>query len=231
VSKLPGIYTQDYEDRLYLVNDQGLVRGQDVVLDHRASSPLTPAHRILPGTVIVREAGSERFTNAGNARGARNQPATVSALAPADAAWGGTVVTVSLSDGLGFPIPLPAAVNDNATAIDALNLDPAFAALFLADEDANGLVRVRTRAAGAQAYVHVQSSLDAAFGPGGAAGHGTDADYRVTDSLGELRDLKGARIHASVATLLAGHFHERHLLHLTPEARVVLSRRGSVFRR
>ena len=230
MSKVPGVYTQSYEDRLYLVNHQGLVRGQDVVLDNRASSPLTPAHRFLPGTVIVREAGTDRFTNASNARGARNQPAAVSALAPADAAWGGTVVTVSLADGLGFAIPLPAAVNDNATAIDALNQSPAFATLFLADEDPNGLVRVRTRAAGAQAYVHVQSSLDAAFGQGGTAGAGFDADYRVTDSLGELRDLKGSRIQAIVATLLAGHFHERHLLDLTPEARVVLTRRGSVFR-
>jgi len=230
VSKLPGIHTQEYEHRLYLVNHQGLVRGQDVALDHRTSSPLTPAHRILPGTVIVREAGSERFTHAGNARGTRNQPAAVSAQAPADPAWGGTVVTVSLADGLGFAIPLPAAVGDNATAIDALNQSPAFANLFLADEGPNGLVRVRTREAGAQAYLHVQSSLDAAFGQGGTAASGLDADYRVTDSLGELRDLKGSRIHASVATLMAGHFHEQHFLHLTPEARVVLSRRGSVFR-
>ena len=192
MSKVPGIYSQRYEDRLYLVNHQGLVRGQDVVLDNRASSPLTPAHRVLPGTVIVREAGTDRFTIGCNARGARNQPAAVSALAPADAAWGGTVVTVSLADGLGFAIPRPVAVTDNATAIDALNQSPAFATLFLADEDQNGLVRVRTRGAGAQAYVHVLSSLDAAFGAAGTAGSGIDADYRVTDALGELRDLKGS---------------------------------------
>ncbi|HBP19802.1 MAG TPA: hypothetical protein DEA08_18675 [Planctomycetes bacterium] len=230
MSKLPGVYTQEYEDRLYLVNDQGLVRGQDVVLDYRSSSPITPAHRVLPGTVIVKQQGSERFVDAASDRGERNQPAAVSSQAPADAAWGGTVVTVSLAGGLGFAIPLAAAVNDNATAIDALNQSPAFANLFLADEDQAGLVRVRTRAAGAHAYLHVQSSLDAAFGAAGTAAHGLDADYRVTDSLGELRDLKGSRIHASVATLVAGHFHERHLLHLTPEARVVFARRGSVFR-
>ena len=56
MTKLPGIYTQEYEDRRYVVTKEGLVRGQDVVVDYRASSPLTPAHRILPGTVIVREA-------------------------------------------------------------------------------------------------------------------------------------------------------------------------------
>ena len=230
MSKVPGVYTQEYEDRRYVVTEEGLVRGQDVVVDYRASSPVTPAHRILPGTVIVREAGSGRFTDAENARGERNRPAGVSSQAPADVAWGGTVVTVSLADGLGFAIPLAAAVNDNATAIDALNQSPAFATLFLADEDQNGLVRVRTRAAGAQAYVHVQSSLDSAFGPQGTAGNGVDADYRVTDGKAELRDLAGARIHAMAPTLMAGHFHERELLRLTPEARVVLARRGSVFR-
>ena len=231
MSKLPGVYEQEFEHRLYLVNDQGLVRGQDVVLDNRTSSPATPAHRILPGTVVVRQRGSERFTDALSDRGERNEPASVSSLVAADAAWGGSVVTVSLASGLGFAIPLPAVINDNATAIDALNQSQAFSTLFLADEDQNAMVRVRTRAAGADAFVHVQSSLDAAFGNRGAAGNGRDADYRVTDSLGELRDLKGSRIQASVATLLAGHFHEQHLLHLTPEARVVLARRGSILRR
>ncbi|MCA8924572.1 MAG: hypothetical protein KDD82_22360 [Planctomycetes bacterium] len=230
MTKLPGIYTQEYEDRRYVVTKEGLVRGQDVVVDYRASSPLTPAHRILPGTVIVREAGSGRYTDAENARGERNQPASVSSQAPADAAWGGTMVTVSLAEGFGFTIPLAAGVNDNATAIDALNQSPAFATLFLADEDPNGLVRVRTRAAGAQAYLHVRSSLDAAFGAQGIAGHGVDANYRVTDGKAELRDLAGARIHALAPTLMAGHFDERELLRLTPEARVVLARRGSVFR-
>jgi len=230
VSKLPGLYEQDFEDRLYLVNHQGLVRGQDVVLDNRTSSPLTPAHRILPGTVIVREAGSDRFTHAGSPRGERNRHASVSALVVADAAWGGTVVTVSLASGLGFAIPLPAAAADNLAVTDALNMSPAFASLFLADEDQAGLVRIRTRVAGAHTYVHVRSSLDTAFGPDGAGGFGTDADYRVTDSLGELRDLKGARIQASVSTLFVGHFHEHRLLRLTPEARVVLARRGSMFR-
>ena len=76
----------------------------------------------------------------------------------------------------------------------------------------------------------VAALSDAAAEFAALARHGVDADYRVTDALGELRDLKGSRIHASVATLVAGHFHERHLLHLTPEARVVFARRGSVFR-
>ena len=231
MSKLPGIYEQEFEHRLYLVNDQGLVRGQDVVLDNRTSSPVTPAHRILPGTVVVRQRNSDRFTDALSDRGERNLPAAISSLAPADGAWGGSVITTSLASGLGFAIPMPVAVADNATAIDALNQSQAFSNLFLADEDQNGMVRIRTRSAGAPAYVHVQSSLDTAFGANGTAAHGRDADYRVSDSLGELRDLKGSRIHASVATILAGHFHEPHLLHLTPEARVVLARRGSFFRR
>ena len=70
-----------------------------------------------------------------------------------------------------------------------------------------------------------------AFGTDGASGSGADADYRVTDSLAELVEVQGGRrIPASAATLFAGHFVEPALVSLTPEARVVLARRGSIFR-
>ena len=112
-----------------------------------------------------------------------------------------------------------------------LRQDAAFTLRYLADEDPAGRVRVRTRDAGATAYLHVQSSLQAAFGADGSSGSGADADYRVTDALAELIEvLGGRRIPAVVATLFAGHFVEPALLHLTPEARVVRSRRGSIFR-
>jgi len=229
MTKLPGLHERAYERRRFLVNHQALVRGQDVLLGPDTQSPLAPAHRILPGTVIVRELQGERFTHPGSPTASVNRPAAVSSLAPADAAWGGTVITASLATGLGVAVPLPAQVADNAAAIDALNQNSVFQVLFLADEDQQGNVRVRTRAAGSTTYLHVRSSIDAAFGPQGASGSGADADYRVTDALGELRDLDGRPLEASVATLLAGHFFESELLHLTPEARVVLARRGSVF--
>lgn len=231
MAKLPGIYTQEYEPRNYLVDHQALVRGKDVVVDERAASALPPPYRIVPGTVIVRLRGGERYVEATSPLGERNQPASVSALVPADPAWANTQVTVSHAPGLGFLVPLGAQAVDNAAVVAALNQDPAFALRYLADEDPAGRVRVRTRDAGATAYLHVQSSLQPAFGADGSSGSGADADYRVTDALAELIEvLGGRRIPAVVATLFAGHFVEPALLHLTPEARVVLSRRGSIFR-
>jgi hypothetical protein len=231
MAKLPGVYSQEYEHRRYLVDHQAMVRGKDVVVDERAASPLPPPYRIVPGTTIVRVRGGDRYVEATNPLGDRNQPASVSALQPADAAWANTQVTVTHAPGLGFLVPLGAQVVDNATAVAALNQDAAFATRYLADEDPAGRVRIRTRDAGATAYLHVKSSLQAAFGADGASGSGADADYRVTDALAELVELhSGRRIPASVATLFAGHFVEPALLHLTPEARVVLSRRGSIFR-
>ncbi len=230
MSKLPGVYTQEYEERRYLVDHQGLIRGKDVIVDERAASPLAPTHRLLPGTVVVRLQGGDWYVDAASPLGERNQPAGVSALAPADPAWAGSQVTVTHAPGLGFVVPLGAQAIDNLTAIDALNRDPFFRSHYLADEDPAGRLRIRTRVAGAQAFLRVQSTLQAAFGADGASGSGVDADYRVTDSVGELQDLMGRRVRASVATLFAGHFLEPALLHLTAEARVVLTRRGALFR-
>jgi hypothetical protein len=231
MAKLPGIYEQEYEHRRYLVDHQALVRGKDVVVDERANSALLPRHRTVPGTVIVRLRGGERYVEATSPLGERNQPAGVSALVPADPAWAGTQITVSHALGLGFVVPLGAQAVDNASVVAELNLAPAFAARYVADEDPAGRVRIRTRDAGATAYLHVQSSLQGAFGADGASGSGVDADYRVTDALAELFEVVGGRrIPALVSTLFAGHFVEPALLHLTPEARVVLARRGSIFR-
>ena len=231
MAKLPGIYEQEYEHRRYLVDHQALVRGKDVVVDEQANSALAPRHRIVPGTVIVRLRGGERYVEATSPLGERNQPAGVSALVPADPAWAGTQITVSHALGLGFVVPLGAQAVDNASVVAELNRDPAFAARYLADEDPAGRVRIRTRDAGATAYLHVQSSLQGAFGADGASGSGVDADYRVTDALAELFEVVGGRrIPALVSTLFAGHFVEPALLHLTSEARVVLARRGSIFR-
>lgn len=227
---LPGLYTQEFQPRRFRVDDQALVRGKAVVLDRESRSPLAPDHWIPEGTVVVRRRGTTRFVHATHPDGERNQPASVAALAPADAAWGGTLVTVSLAEGLGFPVLLDPSVADNAAVIDALNQAPGFTSQFLADEGANGRVRVRTRSAGAGEVLHVRSSLDAAFGPEGTAASGRDADYRVTDGWGDVLELPGRPVHAIVPSILAGHFEEQRLLHLTPEARAVFTRRGSIFR-
>lgn len=226
---LPGIFRRELEDRRFLVNHHPLVMGNDVVLDRVTRSPLPPTFRILPGTVVVKQEAARTYVDAEDPRGERCQPATVWALQPADATWAGALVTVSLG-GPGLTVPLAPTATTNAAVIGQLNADPALAAQVLADED-QGVVRLRTRAAGAHARVRVDASLSAAFGPQGVEAVGRDADYRVTAGLAELRDLVGTPLDALVPTLLVGHFDARELLHLTPEAEQVLAGRGSFFRR
>jgi len=227
---VPGVTKVELHDRRYILDEQGLIRGQAVVLDRDTRSPLAPDYQIEPGTAIVRRRGSARFVHAGHPDGERNQPAAISSLQPADPAWANALITVSLAPGLGFPVLLDANAVDNAAVVDQLNQSPPFAANFLADEDANGMVRIRTRDAGAQCRFHVQAAIPAAFGPNGAAGHGRDADYRLTDAWADLLEPGNGPVHYLVPTVLAGHFDEAQILHLTPEARVVLTRRGSIFR-
>ena len=228
---LPGVYESELERRNPLVNDQALVRGQDVVLDPGVKSPLDPPYRIHPGTVIVRAQASKRFVAAHDPAGQKNRPASVSALQPADNTWAGQTVTVSQAPGLGVTVVLAQNTATNAGVVNRLSQDRDFSASFVADEGPNGTVRIRTRAAGADQHLHVTSSLDAAFGPDGVAGHGTDADYRVTiDRAVEVQTTDGKPAEALVPTLLAGHFKADQLLHFTPESRVVLTRRGSIFK-
>ena len=51
----------------------------------------------------------------------------------------------------------------------------------------------------------------------------------VADDVGELQDLEGNRIPALVPALALGHFRTSELIALTPDARRVLTRRGSLF--
>ncbi len=162
-------------------------------------------------------------------RGARCLPAEVKASQPADAAWAGSTITAGLGSTLGVPVALDPQATTTPAVVDQLNRHPLFAAHFVADAQA-GLVCVRTREPGAHKVLLVESTLPAAFGPLGTAASGSDADYRVTDDAADLRGLDGQPVEGLVPTLMAGHFVEAALLSLTPEARAVLSRRGSLFR-
>lgn len=226
---LPGIYTDAVMDRLYLVNHHPLVRAEDVVLDHSVRGLTPPEYRIPAGTVIVRRVQGANWVDAEHPAADRGEPASVVSLVAPDAAWANTVLTVSYTQGLGFPVLLDAAATTTAAVVDQLNLNPGFAGSFIAD-DLNGLVRIRSRGPGAHVRILVESSLPAAFGPNGTVACGRTADFRVTDKLVEVRDLVGNPIDVIVPTLWVGHFHTAQLLHLTAEARAVLEARGSRFR-
>lgn len=227
--RLPGLSVREFHPRCFLINDQVYARGRDVVVAADTQSPLAPEYEIRAGTVLVRAEGQDHFVVATDARADWARPASASALQPADAAWANSIVTVSLSRGLGFSVLLDQAAQDNAAVIDQLNRNAGFAGHFLADEDAAGHVRIRSRRSGADAFLLVESSHAPAFGATGVPGVGRDPEVCVADGLGELKDLQGKRVPALVPVLRKGHFDEDQLIGLTPEAKRVLSRQGSLF--
>lgn len=229
--RFPQIYEQNFRPRCYLVNDQVYVRGRCVTIVPDTASPAGPETTIRAGTVLVRIEGQDRFVVATDPRAAQAGSAEVTSKSFVQREWRGAVITASLSlaEGLGISVQLDDTIEEVGDVAAQLNQDPVFRSHFVADATPSNLVRVRTRTSGGDAFLHVGSSLLAAFGPLGTAGVGSDPEVVVTDSFGELRDYVGRPRPAMVPALVAGHFREQNLIALTPAARRVLVRRGSLF--
>jgi hypothetical protein len=228
--QLPRITTVVFSDTSPIKSELAYEGAPDVVLDHTCTDPQNqPPWRFRAGGVVVLCSASKTFVAGDDPAGDRNEPAAVAALVPADAAWAGKVVEVSIGGGPAFTIPLGPQDNTNALVAAALNKDLRFAGSLVADE-ANGLLRVRTLVAGAdKTFMINMPALPTAFGPAGTVGQGADADYRVTLVDGDLIDASGAPAPSIVASCRKGHFNAALLRNLTPEAKVVLLRRGAFF--
>lgn len=228
--QLPGITTVVFSDTSPIKSELAYEGAPDAVLDPSNTDPGNqPPWRFRAGAVVVKSLAMATFVEADDPLGDRNQPATVLALAAADAAWAGKSVELSVDGGPIFPVGLGAQSNTNALVIADLNKDPRFVGTLIADE-ANGLVRVRTLQAGVDKTLKVNMpALAAAFGAAGTVGAGMDADYRVTLVDADLIDASGAPAKSTVACCRKGHFSAAKLRNVTPEARVVLIRRGAFF--
>lgn len=227
--RVPSLTKREYRPRRYLVNNQVYARSRDVMVVADTVSPVGLAHRIREGTVLVRLRNDAHFVVATDPRADTSGPAELASLVPADASWANTSLTLSLSPGLGFSIVLPASIQDTAGVVDELNRHAGFRGHFLADENARGHLRIRTLAGGPDAFAHVVSTLPAAFGRQGIARIGREPEVVVADDLGELKDIEGKPIPAVVPALSVGHFRTSELIALTPDAKRVLTRRGSLF--
>ncbi len=188
-----------------------------------------PPWRFRAGATVVLNSATKTFVEANDPAGDRNQPATVAALVAADATWAGKPIEFVIDGGPTIAVPLGPQDNTNALVVAALGKDPRFVGSFVADE-ANGLLRIRTLRAGADKTLSVNMpGLATAFGAAGIVAAGMDADYRVTLVDGDLIDASGAPAESTVACCRKGHFDSSKLRNLTPEAKVVLIRRGAFF--
>lgn len=220
--------------------DRSIDTQEDVVtLDStNADAGNTPTHRMRAGNIVILRTSTGRYVEADDANADALTPATVSAIETADAGWQSTTITTTIRGGVSFDVVLGAGDDTDAEVVTALNANAVFAANCIADES-GGFVRIRTLEAGAEAQLHVNSTLATAYGANGIADNGTDPDVRVMLELASLQDKEGTAINADANTARKGHFDESALIvggavaSLTDqnyiEAKAVLLRRGSIF--
>jgi len=130
--------------------------------------------------------------------------------------------------------------------VTALNADALFKADLIADKVATPVantLRIRARRAGSDEYFEItdgtlndQGGADQDTFANNTTAGGSDGDYRVLGLGGgghedhlDMLGKDGNVAAQAAANLLAGHFDESELIGLTPDAKAVLSRRGSIF--
>ncbi|HZV02568.1 MAG TPA: hypothetical protein VFF73_38030 [Planctomycetota bacterium] len=228
--QLPGIILVVFSDTSPIKSELAFEGAPDALLDPSCTDPGNqPPWRFRAGAVVVWKSATSTFVPADDPTGDRNQPATVTALVAADATWAGKNVEINFDGGPTVVVPLGAQSNTNALVIADLLKDLHVAGNLLVDEF-NGLLRARTTEAGAEKSIKINMpALATAFGAAGTLGAGVDADYRVTLADGDLIDDSGAPAKSVVTCCRKAHFNTAKLRNLTPEAKMVLLRRGAFF--
>lgn len=240
---MPAIGFQSFQldDVAYLVDGEGKKAGNDVLLASGQSSNLTPAHRIPPGTVVVKRTSTGKYVFANDANGDRCAAAAVTSIIAPGATWASKIITTTVN-GKAAAVTLAGTDDTIGEVVTALNADAIFKQIAVAsDAGASDFLTVTTLEKGADVQLKVSMNLDTAFATdtgtdSEAEANGTDADYRVTGWWGELKDINAAAQDYMVPTLIAGKFRESVLgkdsasvSTLTAEAKRVLIRNGSRF--
>ena len=228
---LPGLHTTVLSVPVYRKFAQPYVALPNAVLDASMTDPgSAPPYRIRPGNVIVLNSGLGRFVSTTDPTGDRCQPATIIALEKGTAAWNGLALTFSLNGGPPIAANLGAQTATEAQAVTDLMGNPVFAASLVADAT-TGSLRIRTLRADGEQYLTANApTRPTLFGASGAQAQGSDADYRVTEDFADLLDiLSGQPTPAPVTSSNVGAYVTNALINLTPEARVVLTRKGAQF--
>lgn len=222
----------------FLVDDQRSIQGSDVSVAGGQSITGTPTFRVKPGTVVVKESGDGLYYKADTADGVSagdiNTAAVVTSLEAADTDWDGTDIgwAVYGPDGLIESGSITLAGTDDTTAevVTALNANARFAEHLIASGSNGNPVVITSRKKGNITVRITQTVITTGYGASGITASGTQADYRVVMQHADLQDVEGTAMASKmVGTLVAGSFKESELLHLSNEAKAVLTANGSTF--
>jgi len=227
--RIPGNVSVTLTPLKIRLSDLGVEADASAILESaNTDANNTPTWRFREGNVVVKRTSTGQYVEANDSNGDRNTQAYVLSIEDVDSDWASSTITVKVN---GFQITAVALASTDDTAAEvaaALNADTDFAAHCNA-EVSGSKVNIETLHGGADMHIEVTSDLATAFGTTLNKGYGTDADYRVTLQAVDLKDESDTAIAGHVRTARIGHFDESNLINLTAEARVVLSRRGSIF--
>lgn len=233
---LPGLYSTTRTPVVVRMREMPYVPGPAIVLDSSdVDSGQSPTSLIGPGNVVVLRTSTGRYVEANDANGDRNTQASVTALItnPGSGGWDGNLIIIH--NGRSLTVAL-SGDNTDAAVVAAIKAaaaaeDPEFGSITAAVVSSRVVVYSQLYGADQSLEVY-HASVATAFGAQYASttyGHGSDADYRVTEDFCSLIDRDGNAVHGQVANSMAGFYDESNLTNLTGEARAVLSRRGSIF--
>lgn len=251
---LPGITNVNIAARPFLLRSKAnrtivgeMVQVKSTVTDSGAVGSGLPRATILrPGMVLGKKTSDGLFYPADDSNVSGSQVASVSSLIAIAATAASKTFKWKYKNGVEHTVTLGGGDNSCDAVVTALNADDLFAADLIADKVATPVantLRIRSRRAGADEYFTITDGT--LNDHGGVAedtfedntGHGgSDGDYRVLGLGGgghedhlDMLGRDGAVADQSAPNLMAGEFDESELLNLTPDAKAVLTRRGSFF--
>lgn len=226
---LPGIYEQSLTYPRHRINDEGLVLGDDVVLDSgNTDSGNTPTYRMRPGNVVIKRTSTGRYVEANDSNA---DSGTAPAITSSSHSDGNGVIEIVGNHGT-ISVTTSTGSGTEANNATDLNADGQFAAFYTASSAGGELTITANRAAADEwFYMGTNTMATASFSEGpDNVSKGADPDVRVLEDFGsDLQDLDGNAIHGVAKTSLAGHYDESALINLTGQAKEVLARRGAIF--
>lgn len=225
---VPSYSSTTLSGRRVLADLDDMLRGPTIIQESaNRDSGSSPTTRIRAGNVLLKRNSSGEYVEANDANGTRSAPASITSSGHAD---GNGVIKIVGNHGT-ISVTTSTGSGTEANNATDLNADAAFAAHYVASS-ADGELTIASRNVGEEEwfYVHSDTMATAGLAEGEDNGvNGTDGDYLVTSEDVDVVDENGTALSPLTQTYRRGHFVEATLINLTPEAKAVLSKRGSTF--
>ena len=208
MGRIPSYTSIERAGRRVLMDNVGLETDEVTIYQGADDAGAAEDGLFRAGNAVVEHEDSvdgSRFVEADHADRMLSTPASVISSEIPDGDWADETITVQVDDTPAFDVVLGAGDDTLAEVIAALEADPQFAALCVAEDDGTGKLQIRTAGAGAHKSLKVTSTLATAFGAAGQNDTGTQPRAGVTlaDCFLEMDD--GTATDATAVVAISGH--------------------------